>query len=65
MDKSSHGKVKTLSATKIRTCILVHNLAGYLRVLSSYNNEKSLYQRQNERVPLYIRKVTKGTSEAF
>ena len=37
MDESSHGKEKTFSATRIRTCILVHNLAGYLRVLSFFN----------------------------
>ena len=56
MDESSHGKEKTFSATRIRTCILVHNLAGYLRVLSFFN-EKSLYQRPDERVPFYIRRV--------
>ena len=58
MDESSHGKVKTFSATRIQTCILVHNLAGYLIVLSSFN-EKSLYQRPKERVPFYIKKVNK------
>ena len=56
-DESSPGKVKTFSTTRIRTCILVHNLAGYLTVLSSFD-EKSLYQHPNERVPFYIRKLT-------
>ena len=44
------------SGTRIRTYILVHDLAGYLREDSIFK-EKSLYQRPNERVPFYIRKV--------
>ena len=54
---SDFTKGKRFSGTRIRTYILVHDLAGYLREYS-ISKEKSLYQRPNEPVPFYIRKVT-------
>ena len=59
MEESSHGKVKTFSTNRIQICILVHNLAGYLKVLSFFN-AKSLFQHPNELVPFYIWKVIRG-----
>ena len=40
-------KGKCFSSTRILTCILVHNLAGYLREHSVFD-VKSLYQRSNQ-----------------